>query len=332
VLVDRVAAEFMGVWGSAALARELGGHKTSPLIDIAAKRFKLDIKAPATQGDGADLLKSPRPVHYKAMAPFRLDWDPGQSPLAGGPAKGLVPAVTTDTKKAPEGGSTNTPATPNTNGNGNGPAKPEAHAAPLLAGEGIELDGKPGDAAWSKAKPVLWDTDYAGAATGVPTKARFLWSKDGLYVLFEIANTGLNTDQSRPVSAERKGLYNEDCVELFLTPDPAAPKRYFEVEIGPFGHFFDLLIDKEAGSNDIAWSSGARIATTRSAGARTAVIEAVLTAPGILSVLKPGARLPMNLYRMEGKEDRRYLAWSPPKTKKPNFHVPEAFGSLVLDP
>jgi hypothetical protein len=317
----------MGVWNSAALARELGGHRTSPLIDIAAKRFKLDIKTPVMEGDGADLLKSPRPVHYKAMAPFRLDWDPGQTALAGGPAKGLAPAVAT--ANAPAGDS---PATKNNTTTTKGPAKPEAHASPLPTGETIAIDGKPGDAAWAKAKPVIWDTDYAGAATGVPTKARFLWSKDGLYVLFEIANTGLNTDQSRPVSAERTGLYKEDCVELFLAPDPASPKRYYEVEIGPFGHFFDLAIDKEAGSNDIAWSSGPRIATTRSAGARTAVIEAVLTAPGLVSALKPGARLPMNLYRMEGKEDRRYLAWSPPRTKKPNFHVPEAFGSLVIDP
>ena len=129
--------------------------------------------------------------------------------------------------------------------------------------------GSSGDAAWAKAKPVQWDTDYAGAATGVPTKARFLWSKDGLYVLFEVANTGLNTDPSRPINVERKGLYNEDCVELFLAPDPASPKRYYEVEIGPFGHFFDLAIDKEAGSNDIAWSSGARIATTLINGLRT---------------------------------------------------------------
>lgn len=314
VLVDRVSAEFMGVWGSAALARELGGHKTSPLIDIAAKRFKLDIKAPALAGDGADLLKSPRPVHYKAMAPFRLDWEPGQAPLAGGPAKGLGPVTSISPANPP------------------GLPRPEAHAAPLAADETIAIDGKPADAAWAKAKVVQWDTDYAGAATGHPTKARFLWSKDGLYGLFEIANTGLNTDQSRPVGVERKGLYNEDCVELFLTPDPAAPKRYFEVEIGPFGHFFDLAIDKETNSNDIAWSSGARIATTPNAGARTAVIEVLLTAPGIVSALKPGARLPMNLYRMEGKEERRYLAWSPPRTKKPNFHVPEAFGTLVLDP
>lgn len=331
VRVDRVAAEFLGVWNSAALGRELGGHRTSPLIDAAAKRFKLDIKAPELAGDGADLLKSPRPVHYKAMAPFRLDWDPGKAPLPGGPPKGLVPAVATDNKPPPSAPATGQSPTTNPPTNTKNPGR-EARAAQLLAGETIDIDGKPGDAAWAKAKPVQWDTDYAGQPTGVPTKARFLWSKDGLYVLFEIANTGLNTDRSKPITAERKGLYNEDCVELFITPDPAAPKRYYEVEIGPFGHYFDLAIDKEAGSSDIPWSSGARIATTQSPGARTAVIEALLTAPGIVSALKAGARLPMNLYRMEGKDDRRYLAWSPPRTKKPNFHVPEAFGALLLDP
>jgi hypothetical protein len=35
---------------------------------------------------------------------------------------------------------------------------------------------------------------------------------------------------------------------------------------------------------------------------------------------------------MEGTSPREYLAWSPPRTPKPNFHVPEAFGTLVLDP
>ena len=34
---------------------------------------------------------------------------------------------------------------------------------------------------------------------------------------------------------------------------------------------------------------------------------------------------------MKGKGTRLYLAWSPTKTAKPNFHVPEAFGTLVLD-
>jgi hypothetical protein len=253
------------------------------------------------------------------MAPFRLDWEPGQAPLPGGPAKGAEPAPTA---KAPID-------VPPSSG---GPSKLEAHAPLLPAGETIAIDGKGSDAAWSKAKVVQWDTDYAGEVTGIPTRARFLWSKEGLYALFELSNLGFNTDQSKPINVERQGLYKEDCVEIFLTPDPSAPKRYYEVELGPFGHSFDLGVDRDAKTEDIGWSSGAKIATTRNTAARTAVIEALLTAPSIAQALKPGARLPMNLFRMEGKDPRRYLAWSPPRTKKPNFHVPEAFGLLVLDP
>ncbi|MDC0680255.1 DUF362 domain-containing protein [Sorangium atrum] len=323
VRVDRVAAELLGVWNSPALARELGGHRTSPLIDAAAKRFGLDLKATAITGDGADLLKSPRPVHYKAMAPFRLDWEPGQAPLPGGPAKGLVPAPPAS-QKAPGG--------EQGGGSDGGPAKPEAHAPPLPPGEKIVIDGKADDAAWSGAKAVQWDTDYAGKRTGFTTRARFLWSKQGLHALFELSNTGLNTDRSKPIGEERKGLYKEDCIELFLTPAPGSPRRYFEVEIGPFGHFFDIAIDRDARQEDTAWSSGATIATSQDAQARTAVIEALLAAPGIVGALAPNARLPMNLYRMEGKDPRQYLAWSPPRTSKPNFHVPEAFGTLVIDP
>lgn len=323
VRVDRVVAELMGVWNSPALARELGGHRTSPLIEAAAKRFGLDLQATAITGDGADLLKSPRPVHYKAMAPFRLDWEPGQAPLPGGPAKGPDPAP----QPAP-----GAPGGERGGEHDAAPAKPEAYAAALPPGEKVTIDGKADDAAWSRAKAVQWDTDYAGKRTGLLTRARFLWSKDGLYALFELSSAGLNTDRSKPVGVERKRLYEEDCVELFLTPAPASPARYFEVEIGPFGHFFDIAVDRGARREDTAWSSGATIATTQSASARTAVIEALLTAPGIVQALAPKARLPMNLYRMEGKAPRHYLAWSPPRTKKPNFHVPEAFGALVIEP
>ena len=42
--------------------------------------------------------------------------------------------------------------------------------------------------------------------------------------------------------------------------------------------------------------------------------------------------LPLALYRIEGLPEQRFLAWSPPRTAKPSFHVPEAFGTLVLDP
>lgn len=318
VRVDKVAAEFLGVWDSAALARELGGHRTSPLIDAAAKRFKLDLKATVVEGDGAELLKSPRPVHFKAMAPFRLDWNPGQAPLAGGPPKGVPAAPLPVDQKNPSDNASNT-------------KKLEARAAALGETEELVMDGKAGEAAWARAVPVQWNTDYAGASTGYATKARFLWSKKGLAVLFELTGAGFFTDQSKPVKEERKALWQEDCVELFLTPDPSAPKRYFEVELGPFGHFFDLSIDKENNKSDTGWSSGLKIGTSRDESAKTAVVEVMLSSADIRAALQAGARLPMNLYRMEGKDPRNYLAWSPPRTKKPNFHVPEAFGVLVLE-
>jgi uncharacterized protein (DUF362 family) len=334
VLVDRVGASFLGLFDQPALARELGGHATSPLIEVPAKRYKLDLKAVSITGDGASLLEKKRPVHFKAMAPFQIDWDPPGSPppapfvfpssvpaaLPPSAAETAAPVATA----APTATPASAPAPPSS-------GKPEAHAA-ALGEEAITIDGRPDDAAWSRARAVSFDTDYAGAATPITTKVRFLWSKTALTALFELTGAGLHTDASQPVEVERKGLYNEDCVELFLTPDPAHPKHYYEIELGPFGHFFDIDVDRERGKQNTSWASGAKIATHRDPKARTATIEVQLTAPEITAALTAGARLPLGLYRIEGLPDRRYLAWSPPRTPKPNFHVPEAFGWLVLDP
>jgi hypothetical protein len=103
------------------------------------------------------------------------------------------------------------------------------------------------------------------------------------------------------------------------------------MEQGPFGHFWDLDIDRRLGTSDATWTSGAKIATTCEPAKRTATIESIFTAPDIVRALTPGARLPIGLYRMEGRDPRSYLAWSPPRTPKPSFHEPKAFGLLALD-
>jgi uncharacterized protein (DUF362 family) len=75
VLVDRIGAQFLGLWNNAQLAAQLGGHRTSPLLELAARRFGIALKAPAVTGDGVSLLEKPRPVFFKALAPFTLDGD-----------------------------------------------------------------------------------------------------------------------------------------------------------------------------------------------------------------------------------------------------------------
>jgi uncharacterized protein (DUF362 family) len=295
ILVDRVGAEILGLWDSSDLARELGGHRTSPLLEAAAKRFGIDLTLPPIVGDGASLVSRKQAVHFVSMAGFELHSDPS-------------PPMTW----LPEN-------------------RPVAHASRIADGA-IVVDGRGEDLAWSRASPTAWETDYAGQATGIVTRAQFLYSSRALYVLWHLESTGLNVDRSRPVDAPRARLYEEDCVELFFTPDRNRPSHYYEMEQGPFGHFWDLEIDCEAHTSNTAWSSGARVATTRDPVKRIATIEAELTAPDIVRALVPGARLPLGLYRMEGKDPRHYLAWSPPRTAKPNFHVPEAFGVLALDP
>jgi uncharacterized protein (DUF362 family) len=291
VLVDRVGAEYLGLWNNAALGRELRGHKTSPLITLAARRYGIDLKAPELAGDGQAVLAEKRPVYFKAIAPFTLDGDQVITP---------PPAA----------------------------ARPTAHAARTATPPTI--DGAI-DAAWSRAQPIRFDSDYSGASTGIFTSARFLWSEAALFALFELGSTDLNVNRSLPTTSERPKLYEEDCVELFLTPDPSAPHAYYEVELGPAGHWFDLAVDRQKKTSDTNWSSQVKVATKSDAAAHTAIIEARFTAPELLAALKSGARLPLGVFRMEGKTPRKYLAWSPARTAKPNFHVPEAFGTLVID-
>jgi hypothetical protein len=57
-----VGAEVLGLWNNARLGNELNGSKTSPLIELAAKRFGLDLAATKVTGNGTDVVGSSRPV------------------------------------------------------------------------------------------------------------------------------------------------------------------------------------------------------------------------------------------------------------------------------
>jgi uncharacterized protein (DUF362 family) len=308
ILVDRVGAAFLGLWDNADLARELGGHKTSPLIETAAKRFGVDIASPVVEGDGAALLATRRPVHFVSMSGFSLHSDASAPDTGAGGA---------------------TAKTAGSDGGADDDAHPIMHAKHVEDGT-IAIDGVT-DATWNGVAPVSFDTDWSGAKTTTSTRVRAAWSKSALYLLWELEGAGIAVDATRPVKTEREKLYEEDCVELFFTPDPAQRTKYFEVEVGPLGHFFDLAVDRKTNKSDIAWSSQPEIATKVDREHHRATIEVALRAPEIVHALESGKRLPFALYRMEGKAPRLYLAWSPTKTAKPNFHVPDAFGTLLFE-
>ena len=292
VLVDRVGAQLLGLWDHAGLAAELGGHRTSPLLEVAAARFGIDLADPPVTGDGAGLLAQRRPARLYAMGDFVVD----------------------DVAAAEDR---------------------QVHAARVDDAEVPAMDGAI-EPIWDRAPAHRFATDWMGAKTPHASTVRFLWSSRGLHVLWQVEGTGLKVDTSRPTDVERVGLYQEDCVEVFIAPDPAVPRRYFEIEVGPFGHWFDIAVDRSGRpgvkKEDTAWSGALTIGTTRDAAAGTATIEFTIAAPELIAALTAGAVLPLGLDRMEGGKPRRYLMAFPGRTAKPNFHAPSGFGTLTLDP
>jgi uncharacterized protein (DUF362 family) len=292
VMVDRVGAELLGLWDHDGLAKELGGHRTSPVLTEAAKRFGVDLARPQVTGDGAELLAAKRPTRYYAMAGFIID------DVAAAERRRL-------------------------------------HAAHVGDDEVPVMDGAV-DAVWERAAPLPFATDWMGRDTPHGATVRVLYSSRGLHFLWQLEGAGLATDTARPVDVERTNLYEEDCVEMFVAPDPVLRARYAEIEVGPHGHWFDIMVDRTGRpgvvKSDTAWSGQLAIGTTRDAAARTATIEVTVAAPEIVAALRPGATLPLGLHRMEGKKPRRYLMAFPGRTPKPNFHAPAGFGELVLDP
>lgn len=150
ILVDRVGAQLLGLWDRDELARELGGHRTSPLLETAAKRFGVDIASPAVTGDGAALLSTPRPAHLVAMASFAIHSDARPALTPAGIAALATPSM---------------PSTPNPSSTTTSP--PVAHAA-NLGDDRIALDGNAADDAWRRAVPGDVGYRHGGQLHGHP--------------------------------------------------------------------------------------------------------------------------------------------------------------------
>jgi alpha-galactosidase len=61
------------------------------------------------------------------------------------------------------------------------------------------------------------------------------------------------------------------------------------------------------------------------------IAELSIPMKAMTASFNPSAPWRANFFRVEGNhEPRFYSAWQPTKTPNPNFHVPEAFGTLLF--
>ena len=191
-----------------------------------------------------------------------------------------------------------------------------------------ELENK----AWKKAETVKIDKYWSGenAPADRHFKTKLLWSDAALYVRFEAnQKEPLVVSETPNLETKTRGLWDRDVCEIFIAPNRAEFRKYFEFEIAPSGEWIDLGVYQKADERITHWGYDSGMQSF-------AKIEKDKVWMAIKIEWKAFGKIPTegdvwlgNLFRCIGKgETRGYLAWSPTLTDKPSFHVPEKFGEF----
>jgi len=183
--------------------------------------------------------------------------------------------------------------------------------------------------AWALAQPLHFASDWRGKNTDLArgTEVRLLWTNENLHLRFRCNYRTLTVFADGDDSnGRRHQLWDRDVAEVFLQTDAGQPSRYGEFEISPNGMWIDLEISPE-GKRDPRSGMKSRVVVNESDNIWTA--ELALPMLTLVNVFDPSAKWRVNFFRVEGAaEPRFYSSWRPTHTPQPNFHVPEAFGTL----
>jgi hypothetical protein len=187
---------------------------------------------------------------------------------------------------------------------------------------------------WQTCQPVkishLWSGEPAAATRHAD--ARICWSNEALHVRFVGAQREPLVVSTNPVTDKKTlGLWDRDVCEIFLAPDPSNPSRYFEFEAAPTGEWVDLGITLTPSGRETDWDFASGFTTAAKLEQDQLFVR--MRIPWSEAIPKPraGDRWGVNVFRCVGPEaPDRYLAWRPTRTPEPAFHVPEAFGTLLL--
>jgi cellulose/xylan binding protein with CBM9 domain len=204
------------------------------------------------------------------------------------------------------------------------------------------VDGKLEEAAWKGAEAIRlvfpWESQ-TGPRT--ETVVRLLWDETYLYVGYECEDTDIvahHEDRDDPV-------YEEDCVEIFVNPNPDKSDDYYGFEMScravlyDYFYCFPEYILKQvnlsgvclashldgtlnvSGDSDKGWSVEVSIPF---AGFRDVVGDS--PAP------RPGDVWRAQVNRWEGTDPDRILSmWVPSGLENPHPHRPDRFGYLVFE-
>jgi putative heme-binding domain-containing protein len=204
----------------------------------------------------------------------------------------------------------------------------------------ITIDGKLDEAAWRAARP-MGDFHFHWHESGEKeqTVAKMLWDDEHLYVAWYVHDKHISAYERQrhgPVS-------KDDCVEIFIAPNPAKVKNYYTWEINAIGTAlnrnrsdwytlgatwepegveyrttFQGMEKKDEAAGDSHWIVEMKVPLKNFAR------DAANTPP------KDGDEWRLNVNRIGGKTNAQASSWAPIPRDVKSFHTPEAFGKVVF--
>lgn len=210
----------------------------------------------------------------------------------------------------------------------------------------IAIDAANSAGEWHAAEPVCFHTDWQGKNPdpALETEVRVLWSPEMLYLRFVCRCREIFVFGDSDAGGRRGHLWERDVVEVFLQPPESMAKMaraascsasepksryrafYKEFEVAPNGMWLDLDISPAGPAN---LHSGLVRSACLYEKEKIWMTELSIPMKSLTARFDPALPWRANFYRVEGKaEPRHYLAWQPTRTPEPDFHVPEAFGTL----
>ncbi|MFA0744664.1 MAG: hypothetical protein LASZOEIN_001459 [Candidatus Fervidibacter sp.] len=186
------------------------------------------------------------------------------------------------------------------------------------------LDGVPDEPAWSKATVFNLPHRLGNGKTQVGTIVKMTFHSDRLFVLFVCEEPNPKA-MKRTVRRRDGEVWRDDCVEVFLAPDPNEPSSYYHIIVNSLGIIRDEFW--QDGKDDVGWDSGAKVATRVEDDRWVAEIAIPLERLNRMPVFSETWKVNFARQRYS-VEPPELSTWQPCRT---SFHEPENFGTVTFD-
>ncbi|MFN4180393.1 MAG: sugar-binding protein, partial [Armatimonadota bacterium] len=185
-------------------------------------------------------------------------------------------------------------------------------------------DGQINDIAWTKALTLQLNHRLGDGEPQAKTTVKFCFGSEHIFALFVCEEPNPQAMRRR-IKQHDGEVWTDDCVEIFLAPDPNEPASYYHIVVNSLGVVRDEFW--QDGKDDESWDSKARVGVS---------VESDRWIAEVAIPIRSLNRVPMfsNVWRVNFARQRYSV--SPPELStwqpcKSSFHEPQNFSSLRLD-